>query len=335
MPLITDRASVLNVFAEARRNKWVIPAFGTENLTTIEAVLAAAKEHGEAIGQPNLPIMLAATNQYPERAQTSYYTHTRNWRIGLNLFLSDLAVLTDKSSPYGELRVLIHLDHIQHDLDVELWSGDLSRFSSIMFDASTLPFEENLALTCKFTTERKNEIVIEGACDYVGGKGSHLTEVAEAERYAQETGVDWIVANLGTEHRAGISSLHYARERAQQISAKIGHRLVLHGTSSVAREELPNLFFDGIAKVNLWTALERDASGPLLREMVRHAAKVSGSRIASELADAQLLGSNADTHSPAAISHFTTAWRQQIVFEEMKQIVKRHLAAWYPTLPRI
>jgi len=328
MPLVTDRASVLNLFSEA--DGWVIPAFGTENLTTTEAVLAATKEHGDALGIPDLPVMLAVTNRYPERTQTAYYTHTRDGHLGLELFLADLEVLTRKDSPFGRLRVMIHLDHIQHDLDAGLWRGDLSRFSSIMFDASTLPFEENLALTRIFTRDRQAEIVVEGACDYVGGKDGQLTSVEEAERFAAETGVDWIVANLGTEHRAGVSALHYARDRAREISARIGRRLVLHGTSSVAREQLPHLFADGIAKANLWTALERDSSGRLLREMALHAAKISGRAAAAEMAEAGLLGPNADTQSQAAITHFTTAWRQELVFEEIKRIVKGYLAAWYP-----
>lgn len=330
MPIVSNRKDVLGIFSEANRNKWVIPAFGTENLTTTEAVLAAAVDHGKALGRPNLPIMLAVTNLYPERTQTAYYTHNRDWRTGLKLFLADLGVLTEQGAPYGDLRVLVHLDHIQHDLDAELWSGDLSSFSSIMFDASTLPFDQNMALTKRFVIEREDEIVIEGACDYVGVAENRLTRVEDAERFSTETGVDWIVANLGTEHRAGVSELHYARDRAREISARIGHRLVLHGTSSVARDQLPHLFADGIAKVNLWTALERDTAGMLLREMVLHAAEVGGSATAKELAQSGLLGPKADTQSSAAISHFTTAWRQQLVFEKMKQIVKHYLDAWYP-----
>jgi fructose-bisphosphate aldolase class II len=184
--------------------------------------------------------------------------------------------------------------------------------------------------TRAFVDSRKGEIVVEGACDYVGSKGGQLTEVGEAERFSAETGVDWIVANLGTEHRAGASALVYACDRALEISGKIGRRLVLHGTSSVANDQLPHLFADGIAKVNLWTALERDSSVCLLREMVLHAAKVGGPTVASGMVEAGLLGPNADTRSPAAISHFTTAWRQQLVFEEMKRLVKGYLEAWYP-----
>ncbi|MBC2595914.1 class II fructose-bisphosphate aldolase [Ruficoccus amylovorans] len=329
MPLITQRDEVLEVFAEAGRNAWVIPAFGVENLTTVEAVLSAARQQGEALGRPDLPVMLAMTNRYPERTQSAYYTHTRQWRLGLELFLADIGVLTGAGSPFGGLRVLLHLDHIQHDLDEELWRGDLSRFSSLMFDASGLPFEENIAATRRFVRERGHEIVIEGACDHIGGD-SHLTTQEEAERFCLETGVDWVVPNLGTEHRAGVSALRYARERAREISQSVGRRLVLHGTSSVSPEQLPGLAADGIAKVNLWTALERDTSGHLLREMARRAGKVAGSAAAEEMLEVGLLGPEADTASPAALSYFTTAWRQQLVFERMKRIVKGYLEAWFP-----
>ena len=44
MPLITGRERVLEVFATAANRGWVLPAFNAENLTTMEAILAAAKE---------------------------------------------------------------------------------------------------------------------------------------------------------------------------------------------------------------------------------------------------------------------------------------------------
>lgn len=330
MPIVTDRREVLAIFAGARDRGWVIPAFGTENLTTTEAILAAARDQSLVLDEPELPIMIAVTNQYPERSQTSWYTHTRDWRIGLELFLADLQVLTGPSSPFGRLKVLIHLDHIQHDLDEEIWRGDLSRFSSIMFDASLLPLAENMAATRRFVAERGEEIVIEGACDHIGGRESRLTDVGEAERFLSETGVDWLVPNLGTEHRAGVSELCYARDLARRITAKAGRRLVLHGTSSVSRDQLSGLAEDGVLKVNLWTALERDASAVLLDKMARAAGKVAGRNHAEKLRHEGVLGSEADVSSPASLTHFSTAARQQIVFEKMKMQIFKYLQIWYP-----
>ncbi|MDQ8196130.1 class II fructose-bisphosphate aldolase [Coraliomargarita sp. SDUM461004] len=330
MPYITNRKDVLDAFEDARMNGWVIPAFGVENSTTIEAVLSAATEQADHLGAPNMPIMLAVTNRYVERTQSTYYTHTRDWRIGLDLILADLEILTRPGSPYANLRVMLHLDHIQHDIDVELWEGDLSRFSSIMFDASTLSFEQNIISTQNFFADRSQEIVIEGACDYVGAPGSQLTSVRDAERFYNETGVDWVVANLGTEHRAGVSELAYAGDLAQQISDTIGARLVLHGASSVAPDSLGNLASDGICKVNLWTALERDSSRVLMHEMLRNASRICGSTTAADWVENGLLGPAAEVDAPLALSHFTTEWRQGLVFETMKQQIAKFLRIWYP-----
>jgi len=331
--LITERQSVLDLYAEASQRKWVIPCFCTENLTTIEAVLSAVAEHGRQIGVPNLPITLAITNQYHARPQTSNYTQTRQWEIGLRLFLADLQVLCAPPSPFAALRVLVHLDHVQYDADRDLLGWDMKPFSSIMFDASKLPLPENIRRTADFVQAKNRDIVIEGACDEIieatGSETNHLTSPEDAEHYCQQTGADFIVANLGTEHRAGAADLHYHGELARKISARIGPKIVLHGCSSVSTDQIRDLYADGVCKVNIWTTLERDSSPLLLEEMTRHAAKVTGARNAQSLRDRGLLGAQCDLTSPPTIGHYTTAYRQTIVFEEMKRIVSGYLKLWY------
>ena len=135
MPLITDKYEVLNIYSEAAQRKWVIPCICTENLTTTEAILGAVKDYGEKIAVHNLPVTIAITNCYLHRSQSINYTHTRNWEVGLRLFIEDLKVLTSSFSPYKDLRVMLHLDHIQYDIDSDLLGWDMKQFSSIMFDA--------------------------------------------------------------------------------------------------------------------------------------------------------------------------------------------------------
>ena len=86
MSLVLDRSHVLEVFSEARERKWVIPSFNAENLTTMEAILAAVYENGKMKGIKNLPIIIGITNNYASRPQSVYYTHTKRWNIGLKLF---------------------------------------------------------------------------------------------------------------------------------------------------------------------------------------------------------------------------------------------------------
>lgn len=333
MPLILDRNAVLDVHAEAARKNWVIPTFCTENLTTTEAILSAALHYGKRIGQPGIPITVAITNQYSHRSQSVNYTHTKQWDIGLKLFLADIEVLTGKGSPFEKLEVMIHLDHTQWDKDEKLLHWDMKRFSSIMFDASELPFEENIERTAEFVDHNGSDIVIEGACDEILDAGGvvtgKLTSPESALRYLKQTRADFIVANLGTEHRANAAELNYHGSLAKQISKLTGTRLVLHGTSSVGLDQLKTLFEDGIAKVNIWTTLERDSSPVLFSEMVRNAAKIIGKERADKMVESGLLGGWVDLAGKPSLSHYTTVYRQDIVFGKMKQIVLDYLQLWY------
>lgn len=333
MPLITDRNAVLNIYARAAERGWVVPTFCAENLTTMEAILAAAKDYADRIGIPDIPVAIAITNLYSHRSQTLNYTLIGDWRIGLKLWMADLRVLTDYDSPFAKLSVMSHLDHVQPDLDAELLKWDLRSFSSIMFDASALPFDENINITARFVEEHGSEIVVEGACDEIvdagGNEVSNLTTPENAERYMHETGVDFIVANLGTEHRASAKDLEYHGDLARQIKERVGPKIVLHGTSSVTNDQVRNLFSDGVCKVNIWTALERDSAPVLLEDLVINAAKVAGPRVASRLFEEGYLGPMADRESPSNLGYFTTVHRQGIVFEEMKKIVAGYLEMWY------
>jgi fructose/tagatose bisphosphate aldolase len=333
MPLILNRNKVLDVYNEAAQKKWVIPTFNTENLTTTEAILSATLEYSRKINQPDLPVTIGITNQYSHRSQSVYYTHTRLWDIGLRLFMADIEVLTGKGSPFENLKVMIHLDHTQWDTDKPLLEWDMNMFSMIMYDASSLPFEENIRLTAGFVEEHGHNIVIEGACDEIvdatGDTRSDLTTPDQAIKYLNQTRVDFIVANLGTEHRASAADLKYHGDMARQISKLTGTKLVLHGTSSVGNDQIKNLFDDGIAKVNIWTILERNSSPVLFEDMVSNASKITGKEKAEAMIQSRLLGDKADKTSKASLSHYTTVYRQDIVFNEMKKIVLDYLKLWY------
>jgi fructose/tagatose bisphosphate aldolase len=334
MPLVFSRSEALAIYAEAAQKRRVHPLFSTENLTTTEAILAGAKEYGELIDEPDLAITVGITHRYPERPQSSAYSHTGDPVLGMRLFQADLRTLTARDSPFARLRVLVHLDHGQHDIDRDLLDAPAGTFSSVMFDASNLPFEENIAATREYVNHHHDDVVIEGACDIIAHSGeagmTPATNPDDAERYFRSTGVDWVVANLGTEHRAGIAKLRYREDVAREISRRIGPRLSLHGVSSVDPSRLGRLFEDGIGKVNFWTALERDSSAQLLTQLVQHASEVAGPATAGELQRCALLGSEAPVSRAASLDYCTTKYRQGVVFRSMKSIVKAYLARWCP-----
>lgn len=330
MPIITGRENVLAVYKTAAQRGWVIPCFCSENLTTTEAILTAADEFAKQTGYDHVPVILAITNQYGHRSQSVNYTGTRRWNIGLELFRSDLQIL---SKLFPNLDILIHLDHAQHDTDAELLDSDLSMYSSVMYDASSLPMEENIAKTRAYVQRKGHEIVIEGACDeIVDATGEVRCEVTDADKcadYMARTGVDIVVANLGTEHRASSQNLHYYSDAANKIREKIGHKICLHGTSSVSNDQIKKLFSDGICKVNIWTALERDSAPALTEFMVKNAAKCGGAALEEKLIEEGYLTGSVKTGDNASLQHFTTTARQEIIFGEMKKIVRGYLDTWY------
>jgi len=337
MPLIVSRDQVLDLYAAAARKKWVIPCFCSENLTTTEAILAAASDFAIQRHLDRVPITVGITNQYLHRAQSAWYTHSRRWDIGLRLFLADLQVLARDDSPYGNVDVMVHLDHTQHDHDRELLQWDMGQFSSIMFDASSVPLDENIRRTRRFVAEQGDRIVIEGACDEIvdatGDIRCVLTTADKAQAYLEGTGVDLIVANLGTEHRAAAGNLTYHGDQARRIRDRVGPRIVLHGASSVPADQIAGLADDGVCKVNLWTALERDASPHLLRELASHADQAAGSQVVAELKAAGLLGPACREDRGLSIDCFTTVYRQTIIFQAMRRIVGGYLEQWVRPMP--
>ncbi|MBN2410208.1 class II fructose-bisphosphate aldolase [candidate division KSB1 bacterium] len=333
MPLVLQREPVLEIYEEAANRKWVLPAFNAENLTTVEAILDAAREYGSRVHVKNLPVIISITNNYKSRPQSVYYTFTRQWQVGLKLFLADLHVLTSDESPFADLNVMIHLDHIQWDDDRELLDWNMDQFSSIMFDASALPLEQNIKKTAAFKEKHGKNILIEGACDEIYDSSSNMTNSLTtpdmAAKYISGTGVDIIVANLGTEHRSSGANLYYRRELARKITERTGPRLCLHGTSSVSVDKLTQLFDDGIRKVNIWTALERDSSALLFHNMLENASKIIGRDNAEKLVADQLLGRNVGLQNDSSVHYFTTTYRQGIIFQSMKENVLHYMKTFY------
>jgi len=333
MSIIKDLSEVKEQYAFAAEKGWVLPCICSENLTTTEAILSAASEFAKEKGYKRLPIIIAITCNYDHRSQAVFYTHTRDCKTGLKLFTNDIKALADENGYFSNVDVMIHLDHIQFDADSELLNGDLTDYASIMYDASTLPFEENIKRTADFFSKRGKEILVEGACDEIvdatGEEHNELTTPQNALRFKNETGVQLIVANLGTEHRASGKELKYHGDLAAKIKAAIGSNIVLHGTSSVTNEQVKDLYSQGICKVNIWTALERDSSPALFEDMVKNAVKVAGQDTVKKLLSQGLLGENTSIEGKTALSHFTSAYRQDIIFNEMKAMVKAYLNLWY------
>lgn len=335
MPVVRGRKAVERLYEEAAKRGWVVPTFCTENQTTTEAIIAACQLKADELGM-RIPITIGITGQYLHRSQSTRYARSGNAATGRLLYFKDCEILSRPDGDYPDVDVMTHFDHgqLQHDYDV--LEGDMSGFSSVMFDQSEVPWEENLLTTAEFVRKHGAELFIEGACDEVvdaeDNATNSLTTPERALEFLERTGVDMVVANLGTEHRASSQDLKYHPEAARAISEVVGSRLVLHGTSSVPPEQLDSLYEDGVCKVNIWTTLERDSAPVVLRDMLEHANAVVGEGIATQLREEGLLGANAPVAGRPDMDFFATTRRQEVAFEVMRSIVKGYLDRWY-TIP--
>ncbi len=260
MPLVTDYNHVKDIYRQAAELKVGLPVFCAEDRETLEAILAAALEFGQEIGVSDLPIIPAWTLRYPGRPQATFISACGDPRLGTRLMFGDLHAYMSDDSPYRKLRVMPHLDHGFPWLDSDIMEAYADQFASIMCDASERPFEENIRLTAQYVEKVRGRVVVEGAVDeiFAAGGSSAKNEPAtvdQARRFVRETGVDLIVPNVGTEHRATADQVVYQADRAREISAAVGPILCLHGTSSVKAADLAQLPADGFVKINVFTTL--------------------------------------------------------------------------------
>jgi len=273
MPLVTDVKQVEEIFKEAEEARVCIPCFCMDDQRTMESILSGTLAKSRETGTADLPIILGFTAGYPARGQTLLYTTARSSALGLRAIFDDVKLFASEDSPFGKLRILLHLDHgIPGTDDDELYNR-LDELSSVMFDASEHPIDENIRMTAEYVDRVKGKVLVEGAVDEIYEKGTgmqknELTTVENARRYIEKTGVFLIVPNLGTEHRAADYHAKYHGERAREISAAVGKKLVLHGTTSVRWEELSTFADDGIIKVNIFTVLPRVGGQAVARKVL-------------------------------------------------------------------
>ena len=218
----------------AERKKAAIPAFNMYNMESVIGVMRAARETGA-------PVIFQMFNRL---ASTEYGTFVAN---------SIKEAIRQLPTP-----AVFHLDHGAGIPEVmrALRLG----VSSAMIDASTLPLEENIAKT-RMAVDlcRECGVPVEGELGHVGGtsdeKLSDFTDVTEAKRFAEETGVSALAVMVGTAHGVYKKAPVLDIQRIRDIRNATDLPLVLHGGSGVPVEQLKMAVDAGIRKVNFATDL--------------------------------------------------------------------------------
>ena len=232
MPLVPTAAIV----AAATASRTAAVAFNVLHLETAEALAAAAERTG-------VPLILGISENCI-RYHGGLLPVTR----------ATLAVAEGSSADLS-----VHLDHLT-DPDL-VRQGIAAGASSVMVDASALPYEQNVATTAELTAWCHDRgAYVEAELGEVGGKdGVHApgarTDPGEALSFVRNTGVDALAVAVGSSHAMTLRTMTLDKDLIAALRATLPVPLVLHGSSGVPDEEIRRAVAAGMTKINISTHL--------------------------------------------------------------------------------
>lgn len=227
----------LELFAKARRDNFAIPATNFFDLDSARVYVETAEEL-------NKPLILAYAQSHEEM-----------------ISLEEAALIGKYLSNKVQVPIVLHLDHGK-DIETIKKAVDLG-FTSVMIDASQDTIEENIRKTKEVVEyAHLQNVVVEAEIGHVGSAGSYeekqstdtiYTEVKDAVRFVNETGVDSLAISIGTAHGQykGESKINF--ELLEEMRDTIQIPLVLHGGSSSGDDRLNRCATSGISKINIFT----------------------------------------------------------------------------------
>ena len=266
MPLVTTT----EMFKKAYDGGYAIGAFNVNNMEIVQGITEAAQEE-------KAPLILQVS-----KGARAYANHTYLVK------LVEAAVIECPDIP-----IALHLDH---GPDFETCKACIDGgFTSVMIDASSKPFEENIAITKKVVEYAHDHgVVVEAELGTLAGveddvkvsaEDSSYTRPEEVEEFVTKTGCDSLAIAIGTSHGAykftpaqctrnekGILVPPPLRfDVLEEVSKRLpGFPIVLHGSSSVPQEY--------VKMINEHGGKMPDAIG-IPEEELRHAAELSVCKI--------------------------------------------------------
>ena len=229
------------MFAKAMKGGYAIPAYNFNNMEQLQAII-------QAVVETNSPVILQVSS-----GARKYANQT------LLRYMAQGAVEYAKELGQPNPQICLHLDHGD---TFELCKSCIELgFSSVMIDGSTLPYDENVALTRKvvdyahqFDVTVEGELgVLAGIEDDVQAETHTYTDPAQVEDFVKKTGVDSLAISIGTSHGAyKFTPAQCTRNEEgvlippplrfdilEEVQRRIpGFPIVLHGSSSVPQDKV-------------------------------------------------------------------------------------------------
>jgi fructose-bisphosphate aldolase class II len=231
------------MMGKALKGGYAVPAYNFNNMEQLQAIITACVE-------TQSPVILQVSKGARKYANQTLLRYLGQGAIEM---MKDLA----KEKGLKEIPVALHLDHgDSYELCVSVIE---SGFSSVMIDASSLPFDENIALTKKVVDyAHQYDITVEGELGVLAGieeevqsEITHYTKPEEVEEFVERTGVDSLAISIGTSHGANKFTPEQCTKNEdgvyvppplrfdilEEVEKRIpGFQIVLHGSSSVPPE---------------------------------------------------------------------------------------------------
>ena len=230
----------------AERENMAIGMFNATGLDSLQAVIAAAEEL-------NQPVIIA---------------HAEVHNVYNDISLVGPAMVA--AAREAKVPVCVHLDH---GVTLEMIYKALRLgFTSVMIDASHLPYEENLALTKSVTemahamgvsveAELGRLVTAEAGSDHgtiTDAKPEDFyTDPKEAEEFCRITGVDALAIAFGTSHGFYTAQPKLDFDVVKNVKAACGLPLVMHGGSGVSEEGFKAAIAGGIRKINYYSYMSK------------------------------------------------------------------------------
>ncbi len=233
--LVTSKELLL----DAQKHGYAVGAFNTNNLEITHAILRAA----EAKQAPILIQISAGAIKY----------------AGLEF----LPMITRKAAKEASVPVAIHLDH-GPSFEIVMKALRVG-FTSIMRDASKLPYEENVAEVKKVVEAcHAVGVPVEAEIGKIGGAEEHvvvsekeatMTDPEEAVQFVKDGGFDFLAVAIGNAHGFYKGEPELDFDRLEAIRDTVPVPLVLHGASGIPDHQITEAVKRGICKINIDTEI--------------------------------------------------------------------------------
>lgn len=222
----------------AEDNKCAIGMFNATGLDSIKAIIEAAEEL-------NTPVILA---------------HAEVHNIYNDISLIGPIMLD--VAKRAKVKVCVHLDH---GTSLEMIKKAINiGFTSIMIDASSLEFKDNIKLTKKVVSMcHPLNISVEGeigrikSLDDTSDNEYYYTKVSEAEIFVKETGVDALAIAFGTQHGFYKEKPELKIDVIKNVKKVVNIPLVMHGGSGLSKEQFKKCIDAGIRKINYYSYMSK------------------------------------------------------------------------------